>query len=54
MPSYHDVLWDTYHQLKDTDISDEAVQILMLELCNMSHNDLYLNYDQEMPENLYA
>ncbi|MBQ3383874.1 MAG: peptide chain release factor N(5)-glutamine methyltransferase [Erysipelotrichaceae bacterium] len=54
MPSYHDVLWDTYHQLKDTDISDEAVQILMLELCNMSHNDLYLNYDQEMPENLYS
>jgi len=53
MPSYHDVLWDTYHQLKDTDISDEAVQILMLELCSMSHNDLYLNYDQEMPENLY-
>ena len=26
----------------------------MLELCNMSHNDLYLNYDQEMPENLYS
>ena len=53
MPSYHDVLWETYHQIKDTDISDEAVQILMLELCNMSHNDLYLNYDEEMPENLY-
>ena len=53
MPSYHDILWDTYHQLKDTDVSDEAVQILMLELCNMSHNDLYLNYDQEMPADLY-
>ena len=53
MPSYHDVLWDTYHRLKDTDISDETVQILMLELCNMSHNDLFLNYDQEMPERLY-
>lgn len=53
MPSYHDVLWETYHQLSDTDISNEAVQILMLELCNMSHNDLYLNYDKEMPEKLY-
>lgn len=53
MPSYHDVLWATYHQLKDTDVSDEAVQILMLELCNMSHNDLFLNYDKEMPAQLY-
>ncbi|MBQ3375113.1 MAG: peptide chain release factor N(5)-glutamine methyltransferase [Erysipelotrichaceae bacterium] len=52
MPSYHDVLWDTYRKLKDTDVSDEAVQILMLELCNMSHNDLFLNYDKEMPEEL--
>ena len=52
MPSYHDVLWDTYRKLKDTDVSDEAVQILMLELCNMSHNDLFLNHDKEMPEDL--
>lgn len=52
MPSYHDVLWDTYRKLKDTDVSDEAVQILMLELCNMSHNDLFLNYDKEMPKEL--
>ena len=53
MPTYHDALWDTYHRLKDTDISDETVQILMLELCNMSHNDLFLNYDKQMPEDLY-
>ena len=52
MPSYHDVLWDTYRKLKNSDVSDEAVQILMLELCNMSHNDLFLNYDKEMPEDL--
>lgn len=53
MASYHDVLWQTFKEIKDADISDEAVQLLMLELCNMSHNDLYLHYNDEMPEDLY-
>ena len=53
MASYHDVLWQTFREIKDHDLSDEAVQLLMLELCNMSHNDLYLHYEDEMPEDLY-
>jgi len=53
MASYHDVLWQTFRDIKDSDLSDEAVQLLMLELCNMSHNDLFLNYDKEMPAQLY-
>ena len=53
MASYHDVLWQTFRDIKDSDLSDEAVQLLMLELCNMTHNDLYLHYEDEMPEELY-
>lgn len=53
MASYRDVLWQTFREIKDSDLADEAVQLLMLELCNMTHNDLYLHYEDEMPEDLY-
>ena len=48
MPSYREVLNKTIKNISNTDISDEAVRILMLELCNMSSADLYLHYEDEI------
>ena len=55
MASYHEELKRAIKQAEEKDISGEAVQILMLELANMSHSDLYLNYEKEIdPEVLKA
>lgn len=49
MPTYHEVLFEAMDQIRDNEeLSDETLQILLLELTNMSHNDLYLNYDKEI------
>ncbi len=48
MPSYREVLNKTIKNISNTDISDEAVRILMLELCNMSSADFYLHYEDEI------
>jgi len=52
MPSYREVLKKAVKQANEKDISQEAVQILLLELCNMSNTDLYCNYDQNINETL--
>ena len=52
MQSYHDVLKLAYNKIKHTDVTQEAVQILMLELCNLSRQDLYLNYDEPIPDDI--
>ena len=52
MPSYREVLNKTIKNISNTDISDEAVRILMLELCNMSSADLYLHYEDEIDQDI--
>ncbi len=52
MPTYREVLRHAKKQLADTDISDEAIQILLLELCNMNNANLYLQYEEDMPLDL--
>ena len=52
MPSYREVLNKTIRNISNTDISDEAVRILMLELCNMSSADLYLHYEDEIDQDI--
>lgn len=52
MPSYHDVLWQAYQKINHTDVTREAVQILMLELCNLSNQDLYMHYEDEIPQDI--
>ena len=52
MPSYREVLNKTIKNISNTDISDEAVRILMLELCNMSSADLYLHYEDEIDKDI--
>ena len=54
MATYREVLKQALKDTAKADISQEAVQILLLELCNLSHNDLYLQYDEEMPEELHG
>lgn len=52
MASYRDVLWQGRYRIKDTDLSDETVRLLMVELCQMDRTNLYNHYDDEMPEEL--
>lgn len=49
MPSYHDVLWKALRRVEGSEVSGEAVQLLMLGLCRMDHTDLYNHYHDEMP-----
>ena len=48
MPSYREVLNNTVKRIENSDLSDEAVRMLMLELCNISNADLYLHYEDEI------
>ncbi len=52
MPSYRSVLKEAKQKADEKDISEEAVQILLLELCNMSNTDLYLNYEEEIDSSI--
>ncbi len=52
MPSYHDVLNKAKKRVQNSEVTEEAVQILLLELCNMNSANLYLQYQQPMPDNL--
>ena len=52
MSTYRQVLRHATKQAEKIDVSAEAVQILLLELCNMSSTDLYVNYDKEISEEI--
>ncbi len=52
MPSYRSVLKEAKQKADEKNISEEAVQILLLELCNMSNTDLYLNYEDEIDSSI--
>ncbi len=54
MPSYREVLHEAIDRISDdSDVTGESLQILMLELSNMSHNDLYLNYEKEIDPEIH-
>ncbi|MBR0138216.1 MAG: peptide chain release factor N(5)-glutamine methyltransferase [Erysipelotrichaceae bacterium] len=54
MPTYREVLYEAMDRISDNpDLADESLQILMLELSNMSHNDLYLNYEKEIDPEIH-
>ena len=52
MSTYRQILRQATKQAEKVDVSSEAVQILLLELCNMSSTDLYVNYDNQIDENI--
>ena len=52
METYHSLLKQAIDQCEAKEISGEAAQILLLELCNLSNTDLYLKYDDEVDENI--
>ena len=53
MITYRKAIHDAMKQLETVDVSDEAIQILMLELCNMNSTDLYVHYDEEMDNEIF-
>lgn len=52
MSSYRQILRKAIQQAEQKDISAEAVQILLLELCNMNYTDLYSNYENEISKDI--
>ena len=53
MPSFKEVLKNAQKELADVDVYEQTAQLLMLELTNQQASDLYLNYENEMPQELY-
>ena len=52
MPTYRETLQQAYHKIAHTDVTKEAVQILLLELCNLSHQDLYMHFEANIPDSI--
>ncbi len=52
MASYRQVLQDAIKKCQQNDIATEAAQILLLELCNINYTDLYLNYENQIDEDI--
>lgn len=54
MPSYHELLKQAYKKIENTDISQQATQILLLEMCGLSNHQLYVQFDEEVPQEIIA
>lgn len=54
MPSYRQVLREAKERLYEANQGEQAAQLLMLELANMQAHNLYMEYDEEVPEKLLA
>lgn len=52
MASYRKVLHDAKQRLYEADQGEQAAQLLMLELANLEAHNLYMEYDQEVPDEL--
>lgn len=53
MPSFREAIYQANRKARDTDISGESIKLLMVELCQTSSTNLYLHYEDQMPEQLY-
>ncbi|MCF0110381.1 MAG: peptide chain release factor N(5)-glutamine methyltransferase [Erysipelotrichaceae bacterium] len=53
MPTYREALRQAQQQLTQADAYEQHAQLLMLELANQNLSDLYLCYDEPMPQELY-
>ncbi len=54
MPSYRQVLRKAKECLYEANQGEQAAQLLMLELAQMQAHNLYMEYDEEVPEELLA
>lgn len=48
MATYRQIINKAKKKANQMDISDQAVKLLMLELCNNNSTDLYLNYENQV------
>lgn len=53
MPSYKVVLKQAQKELSEVGVYEQTAQLLMLELAEKEAADLYMCYEEEMPEALY-
>ena len=49
MPTYSQLLKQAYKRIENTDTTQEATQILLLELCGLSNHELYMRFEEEAP-----
>jgi len=52
MATYHQALRNAIKRCKNEDISDECLQILLVELCGLTNAKLYECFEDDMPENI--
>ncbi|MBQ1506512.1 MAG: peptide chain release factor N(5)-glutamine methyltransferase [Erysipelotrichales bacterium] len=53
MPTYREALRTATKEVENLGIYAESVQVLMLEAANQSRNDLYRDYNEEIPLDVY-
>ena len=52
MPSYSQRIREERNSLKEKGLPEETASLFMVELSQLDRTDLYLHYDDEMPEEL--
>lgn len=52
MPSYREVINDAQKQCIDKEINDQLPLMLMVELSDLSHHNLYMEYEEEIDDKL--
>ena len=52
MASYRQVLREAKERLYAAGQGEQAAQLLMLELANLEAHNLYMEYDEEVPQDL--
>ncbi len=50
MASYRQLLCQAMKKCEASEVSADAPQLLMMETCGLSNTELYVKYDQEVPE----
>ena len=49
MPTYRQCLKQAQKQMQTAGLSEQSATLLMLELANMDSQNLYMDYEKEMP-----
>lgn len=52
MSTYRDILKDAQKRMVKAGMGDQAAQVYLLELTNMKSHDLYMEFEDEMPQEL--
>ena len=53
MTTYRECIKTAQKAMRDANLSEQSAMLLMLELANMQAHDLYMEYETDMPADLY-